>query len=630
MRNLNKIFFILIILFFNFDLNAAISSAAKSKDAESVSFIKIKNNADEPIFVCVYHQKGVVANRYKEPTEIQPFKIAKIERPKRLPMFNRRLIFSFNKQDLKENLVGKDYRDSNWIKIGAKFGKNFYIVREGQNLKGYNSAEWNVLSPYQKLLGKTYEVVLQEIRKAVASGPHAKEQATVRLGSDLCEKEKNYLEKRKNFVKNSLEKFLDTKITDAQVPTIAVCCSGGGYRAMNGTAGLMAGAEKIGLLDCVTYATGLSGSTWFLAPWIYSEKTVLGYNKQLQKIVAKDLKATFVDPGVVTLYILKKNLFKQPVTLVDIYGCLLSNKLFNYLNRFKRQSVSLSDLAKKIENGKTILPIMTAVQPGPPYTWFEFSPYEVGGSFINSFVPTWAFGRKFLEGKSQDFGPEISLGYLMGIWGSAFTFSLERGLTEAKGKLPAAVSGFIEKTIEKTGYQQERLSLGKVNNYAYGLNVELGKIDQLNLLDGGMDFNVPFPPLLRPERNVDVIIVCDMSAGAYKGGSEIKKAQDWAKFMGLKFPKINYDIIAKEIVSVFKDETDPTVPTVIYFSLVKNNRFNASFDPIYEIQKGFCGTTNFKYTPKQFKLITGLMAYNVMESKDIIKQELLNKIESKK
>lgn len=47
-----------------------------------------------------------------------------------------------------------------------------------------------------------------------------------------------------------------------QVPTIAVLGSGGGYRATTGFSAACRALEELGLLDCVTYLTGLSGSAW--------------------------------------------------------------------------------------------------------------------------------------------------------------------------------------------------------------------------------------------------------------------------------------------------------------------------------------------------------------------------------
>lgn len=48
----------------------------------------------------------------------------------------------------------------------------------------------------------------------------------------------------------------------AQVPVVAVLGSGGGTRAMSSLYGSLAGLQELGLLDTVTYLSGVSGSTW--------------------------------------------------------------------------------------------------------------------------------------------------------------------------------------------------------------------------------------------------------------------------------------------------------------------------------------------------------------------------------
>lgn len=48
----------------------------------------------------------------------------------------------------------------------------------------------------------------------------------------------------------------------AQVPVVAVLGSGGGTRAMTSLYGSLAGLQDLGLLDAVTYLSGVSGSTW--------------------------------------------------------------------------------------------------------------------------------------------------------------------------------------------------------------------------------------------------------------------------------------------------------------------------------------------------------------------------------
>jgi len=66
-----------------------------------------------------------------------------------------------------------------------------------------------------------------------------------------------------------------------------------------------------------------------------------------------------------------------------------------------------------------------------PNHWFEFTPFEVGSRWLSAYIPTWSFGRKFKRGDSRSSAPEQSLGFMMGIFGSAIAASLE----EAYGRV---------------------------------------------------------------------------------------------------------------------------------------------------------------------------------------------------
>jgi len=54
-------------------------------------------------------------------------------------------------------------------------------------------------------------------------------------------------------VKKALEKMLDMKLSDNEVPNIAFSFSGGGVRAMIAAIGFTQGAQELGLYDACTY-----------------------------------------------------------------------------------------------------------------------------------------------------------------------------------------------------------------------------------------------------------------------------------------------------------------------------------------------------------------------------------------
>ncbi|MBD3272768.1 hypothetical protein GF385_00255 [Candidatus Dependentiae bacterium] len=609
MKNFKMIFIFIFNLFFAF-LNS--------------DSLKINNLSNSSVFAATYYQKGNKANIVGKLKEIKQNKTEKFERPKRKFLWDRVLIISKRKEDLNKNLSGKKLIDLSKQKIGFLQGRTFYIVSKGGALKIYKAGIYE-RRPLTKKIKKPIKDIFDQARNVIANSSHYNDIARVRLGDDLCKEEKQYLNKRKPIVKKALENFLNIKLND-YVPNIAVCASGGGYRAMIATLGLFLGLEKIGLLDGITYMAGLSGSTWFMAPWTYYGTDVASYGSQLQKKVEKDLKKTGVNTREFARVLATKYLFKQPVTLVDTYGALLANNFFGDLPKNKRFKVKLSDLQNNIEKANKIFPILTSVEPGPPFSWFEFTPYEVGRIFSdNFFVPTWAFGRKFLNGKSKDFAPEQMMGYFMGIWGSAFALALKRVIDEAHEKLPTKLENYIRRGIELTGKEEFRMSPAKLFNSVYGMNLNTGNSRKITLVDAGFDFNLPFPPLLRQKRNIDIIIVCDASKNVSQSAPAIKKAKVWALKKEIKFPDTK-KVKGTENIKVLKDNKDPNTPLIIYFPLSKNKKYDKNFDPAKESISGFCQTFKLKYKKEDFELLSGLMKYNVEENEKNIKEEIKNYI----
>jgi len=49
-----------------------------------------------------------------------------------------------------------------------------------------------------------------------------------------------------------------------QTPVVSLVGSGGGFRAICGMSGAMEAMKDAGLLDMLTYITGVSGSSWYV------------------------------------------------------------------------------------------------------------------------------------------------------------------------------------------------------------------------------------------------------------------------------------------------------------------------------------------------------------------------------
>ncbi|KKP35614.1 MAG: hypothetical protein UR26_C0003G0087 [candidate division TM6 bacterium GW2011_GWF2_32_72] len=304
----------------------------------------------------------------------------------------------------------------------------------------------------QDIINKLPDVtLLDSIRANINSdNPYKTTVAYTRDESTLCSGESQFLDKRKPMAQEALVNFLGMDLGEKKL-NIAFCSSGGGYRAMICTLGFLRGAQEIGLLDCVTYISALSGSTWMLANWISSGKTLTDFSANLLSKVKDVAELKIGDKEILQVYpkpfktmsardfarsikyaIVPKILFGQNISFIDFYGAILAmNLLSDYPNS---QMVHLSDQVNKIKSGSLPFPIYTAVDAADDNNlkWTAFTPFEV--AYSNVGVPTWSFGRRFKNGISIDFAPEQSMGYFMGIWGSAFEVNMRFMLKYTFGK----------------------------------------------------------------------------------------------------------------------------------------------------------------------------------------------------
>ncbi|CEG69427.1 hypothetical protein RMATCC62417_05504 [Rhizopus microsporus] len=337
------------------------------------------------------------------------------------------------------------------------------------------------------------------------------------------------------------------------------------------------------------------------------------------------------------------------------------------------------------------------------YQWYEFTPFEVGSEEINAWIPVWAFGRKFENGMNIERLPEQSIGVLMGMFGSAFVASLAHFYQEIRMLLPAAAvekADEIIKNYESSACTIHPISPASFPNPFYKMASTVQTKDenenkeevlrsenlvgsqQIELMDAGMDNNIPFYPLLRKGRDVDIIIAVDLSADI-QDAPHFDRAEGYVKRRGIKgwpegagWPKEKdkdnqhdpVEIKKKEkgnnrtlveispeysldTCTVFASSSTETTPedkdsikttypentnpiTLVYFPLIVNRNYDPDFDPQ---TAEFCSTWNFVYTIEQVNKLHGLAVANVKDNiekvrkvvKDIWKrkrEERLNKV----
>lgn len=425
--------------------------------------------------------------------------------------------------------------------------------------------------------------------------PEILRDAKVRVGGDLCVEEQAFREKRRIHAVKALASYLDIPVEDIHpddVPVIAMCGSGGGLRALVSGTGSYLAAQEAGLWDCVTYTAGVSGSCW-LQTLYHSSITGRDFGKLVDHLKSRLNVHIAFPPKALDLlttaptnkYLLSglvEKLKGDPGAdfgLVDIYGLLLAARLF-----VPRGELGVSDRDLKLSNqqfnlmdGAHPLPIYTAVRHEIPvleednerakelskpehlmrearteawFQWFEFTPYEFFCEELNAGIPTWALGRQFKDGHNvlspNNFPiPELRIPGLMGVWGSAFCATLSHYYKEIR-PLVKGLTGFggIDSLIQGRNEDLVRvhpIDPASIPNFALGMKDKLPpscpesifRNDYLRLMDAGMSNNLPIYPLIRPGRDIDVIVAFDASADI-KQENWLSVVDGYARQRGIK------------------------------------------------------------------------------------------------
>ncbi|KAF4447129.1 hypothetical protein F53441_9274 [Fusarium austroafricanum] len=501
---------------------------------------------------------------------------------------------------------GSDADQSAWVNFARRF-EAFCTLNDvefssfSDKVVSYLLPEWSKLIPgYVRKLqrelsmspGSLADEIWQDAHDPLIN-PEIRYSAKVRVSPDLCDEEKEYLSRRKRVARVGLAKYLGLKEEEVHpddVPTIAMCGSGGGLRALIAGTGSILATEEDGLFDCVTYTSGVSGSCWLQAlnltsfnqgslsnlldhlkarasthiaypPVAFQSLASMPTNKYLLSGMVEKLKG---DP-------------KADFGLVDVYGVLLAARYLVPKGDLgvDDRDFKLSNQRQFVQYGQLPLPIYTAVRheiPNLPeaaeqgpieaeiakekakkeawFQWYEITPYEFFCEEFGAGIPTWALGRKFNQGCDvpPEHGfhlPELRLPLLMGIFGSAFCATLSHYYREIK-PLVQGLTGFgtideLISTRDDDLIKVHPIDPAKIPNFAYGMHGRLPETtpnsiydnQYIQLMDAGMSNNLPIYPLLRPGRDVDVLVAFDASADI-KTDNWLSVADGYARQRGVR------------------------------------------------------------------------------------------------
>lgn len=433
---------------------------------------------------------------------------------------------------------------------------------------------------------------------------YSKSVAQVRAAATLPDAEVAYMQKRQEYI---------TARAGKQMPKIAVCISGGGLRALTGGLGFLRCMQDNGLLDITSYLCGLSGSTWAISGWLESQQPVADYIQSIKPALNAGLLHDVSSKKIVDA-LLKKMKYDQQISIDDIWGSLIAQKIIYNQHKKDLMQISLSNYVTLPADGSLPIPIYNCVTPldtgnGDCYKWIEWTPFEVRCPYLQTAVPLWSVGRRFKEGVSVDSCPVLPLSFGHGVWGSAMSGDaqdlIKLALTSASG-CQKEVLEHIQALLEKESFLDDITSVRPlpacVPNWNYcAKHLPCADIEALTLVDSAFLCNTPLPPVLEPERAVDIIILVDLTC-EQNTAFELECMAAYAHKNKLPFPVINRQNL-NNVCSVH-GTLNSGAPMIIYFPLVANKDFKNGWNPL---TADFTSTFNLQYTPEQVDLMAGLM-----------------------
>uniref|UniRef100_A0A8C3QCK0 Phospholipase A2 n=1 Tax=Geospiza parvula TaxID=87175 RepID=A0A8C3QCK0_GEOPR len=513
----------------------------------------------------------------------------------------------------------------------------------------------------------------------------------VRLEFDLCTEEKNFLLKRKKFVASALKKalHLEQDLEDHEVPVVAVMTTGGGTRALTSLLGNLLGLQKLGLLDAISFITGSSGSTWTLshlyqnADWSHEDlsRPIGEVRRHMTKC-----KLSCFSLESLQYYAKELKLRKQEgyqISSVDFWGLLLEKALDDGKNNHK-----LSDEQEALSQGQNPLPIYMILNMKEDYSlsefkeWVEFTPYEVGFLKYGAFIRAEDFGSEFFMGRLMKKLPESRICFMKGLWSNVFSYNLldawhssnptqrqEPSPSDSRHELETylvtpecGIMGIIRRILT------ERVMVSKFYNFLKGFQLHNEYLQNKNfcrwkdtvlehfpnqlteaaefmcLADTAGYIDISYPPLMRPERKVDVVLHLNYSSGSQT--LPLEEASKYFQKQGIPFPKIQMSEEEKKNLKecyIFEDAETPEAPTVVFFPLV-NDSFRKYKEPGVErspaemaqgnvdvstIFSPYC-LNSFTYTGEEFDKLIELTSYNIQNNQHLILQALNSAIQQKR
>uniref|UniRef100_A0ACB8G484 Uncharacterized protein n=1 Tax=Sphaerodactylus townsendi TaxID=933632 RepID=A0ACB8G484_9SAUR len=460
-------------------------------------------------------------------------------------------------------------------------------------------------------------------------------------------------------------------------------------RALTSMYAHMLTIQELDILDCVSYITGLSGTTWTMSKLYddanWSKKNLQELITDARRHVKKNKFLASFAPERLKYYLKELKQRHQEgynISFTDLWGLIIEAMLRDGENPHK-----LTDQQLALTHGQNPLPVYLCISVKEKLSnrdfreWLEFTPYEIGFQKYGAYIHAEHFGSEFFMGHLLKKIPESRICFLEGIWSSVFSVNIMDGwfmsissddfwqrwtrdritdiddyvLYTDVDKLPTRmetppdslastfqdiimwrpavtkVPNFLKGCLMHNEYLESPFAKWKDCDLDSFPNQLTGAEDHLYLVDNAFAFDSSYPPLMRPERKVDVIIHLN-----YSSGSQLR---------GIPFPQNipNDEEKAVKECYMFGDQESPETPIVVLFPLVDDTfrEYKAPGvkrspeemeDGIIDITSTF-GPYNInalRYSEENFDKLVKLSQYNILNNKDMMIGALRLAVERKK
>lgn len=571
--------------------------------------MRIANQTDTHAYVAVYHQRASILVRATEPLFLPSDNAVRTQLPSARFLYSRVLCAAESPQllPLETSVITSQFLAPP-LRIGLWQADDITLYTDGGTHRLTATQTW--------LNYQTHQAAYHE---HTSTYTYAATPATVT--NTLPHDDAQFLLDRLAHAHHAQQSYCNKELE--RPLRIALCVSGGGFRAMLATMGLLSGLEQLGLLDCVVTAAGLSGGTWALLPWIASGQPATAYAthlaSRLKKGLMHHLSNQYSDLAVIKK---EKQLCGLPVSGIDLYGIGIAHTLLKPLV-LNYKTTTFADLANMTEPTRHPYPLCTAVTrhaPHSPYTWVTFSPFSVCQQASSLYIPSWALSRTFRAGDSTNSTPPPLLGYCLGIFGSSFSISLRDALERA----PEAFQRIAQAVLPSSWHEQltqaqwanAKLTAAYLPNFLYQHDAAPNAHDEwLCLVDGGYLNNLPLQPLVASSKEpFDIIIALDSRRERDHRIQTALQAHIDTTAAGARIAPFSGEAIANRTISLFQAGEDHDT-TVVYLTLEPDATFE---DPSFNATIQNCYMTpNLFYSPSQATKLVNFMSHVVTSNKAV-------------